>query len=117
MQRGNAPSVFSETGYPALASTGANYYDAIDTPIQYADYALFKGCHLTPTMIAVLSSAGRPLNYPYVEMSGDIANGRPVSDPIMVIGRCDAEKFIWANNQQMGQLSFSLIEANLTPIS
>lgn len=118
VQRGAAPSVFSTADFTALACIYSDPlgYDATDTPSAWADYCLFKGCHLTPAMISTLSSRTKKLpGFPYLELSGDLAMGRTTADPLIVTGRCDGEKFVYANGQTMGRLSFSLLEANLQP--
>lgn len=78
-----------------------------------AEYVLFKGAHLTQTMISALSARTTKLvGYPYVEMSGDILNG----DTMTVVGRLDSEEFLWGDNEQKSRLTFSLIEANQNPL-
>ena len=84
----------------------------------YCDYALFKGCHLSTSMISALSSRTKRLQgFPYVAMSGEVVRGITATDPLVVIGRCDAEKFLYADGKQMGKLSFSLMDANLQPFN
>ena len=106
-------------GYPLVTTSGSkvylqNVYQAAGATVSNSrnieELVLFKGAHLTTTMINALRTRTAPLlGLPFVEMSGDVVNGETVN----VVGRCDNEEFFSIHGgEQRGRLSFSLIEMN-----